>query len=142
VPIGPEDSLRMRWLSGQAAGLGNPLGRGPTVRSMTAISPYDEPRGLSANNRGERAGPSWGRETAVNNGQSRRLADNQTGSWSAVIGPDGAAGPYMACKGSGVQIPLGSTTTTPQATGLPFSSAALPALVGLPDSCHPRATRC
>src|SRR5512133_650612 len=38
--------------------------------------------------------------------------------------------------------PLSSTTTTPQVTGLPFSLAAFPVLVGLPDSCHPRATRC
>jgi hypothetical protein len=45
-------------------------------------------------------GPSWGRETAVNNGQSRCPADNQTYSSSAVISRDGAAGPYMACKGS------------------------------------------
>jgi hypothetical protein len=46
-------------------------------------------------------GPSWGRETAVNNGQPRCPADSQTYSSSAVIGRDGAAGPYMACKGSG-----------------------------------------
>jgi hypothetical protein len=45
-------------------------------------------------------GPSWGRETAVNDGQSRCLTDNQTGSWSAIIGRDGAVGPYMACKRS------------------------------------------
>jgi hypothetical protein len=45
-------------------------------------------------------GPFWGRETAVNNGQSRCPTDNQTCSLSAVIGRDGAAGPYMAYKGS------------------------------------------
>jgi hypothetical protein len=51
---------------------------------------------------GPSTGPSWGRETAVNDGQSRCLTDNQTGSLSAVTGRDGAAGPYMACKGSGL----------------------------------------
>jgi hypothetical protein len=30
--------------------------------------------------------------------------DNQTGGLSAVIGRDGAAGPYMACKGSDVSL--------------------------------------
>jgi hypothetical protein len=50
-------------------------------------------------------GPSWGRRTAVAHGQPRCPADNQTRSSSAVIGRGGAAGPYMACKGSGVQIP-------------------------------------
>jgi hypothetical protein len=50
-------------------------------------------------------GPSWGRETADNNGQPRCPTDNQTCSSSAVMRRDGAADPYMACKGSGVQIP-------------------------------------
>jgi hypothetical protein len=54
---------------------------------------------------GPSPGPSWGRETAVNSGQSRCPADNDIGRSTAVIGRDGAAGPYMACKGSGVQIP-------------------------------------
>jgi hypothetical protein len=63
---------------------------------------------------GGRRGPSWGRETAVNNGQSRCPTDNQTYSSSAIIGRDRAAGPYMACKGSGVQIP----SAPPQVNGL------------------------
>src|SRR4029453_12071100 len=45
-------------------------------------------------------GPYWGRDTAATHGQPRCPADNQTDSSSAVIGRDGAAGPYMACKGS------------------------------------------
>ena len=43
-----------------------------------------------------------GRETAVNNGQSRCPTDNQTCCLSAVIGRDEAAGPSMACKRSEV----------------------------------------
>ena len=39
----------------------------------------------------------WGRPGA---GQPRCLTDNQTTSLVAVIGRDGTAGPYMACKGS------------------------------------------
>jgi hypothetical protein len=58
-------------------------------------------------------GPSWGRETADNNGQPRCPTDNQTCSSSAVMRRDGAAGPYMACKGSGVQIPSAPPGTTP-----------------------------
>jgi len=50
-------------------------------------------------------GPSWGRETAATHGQHRYPADSQRCSSTPVIGRDGAAGPYMACKGSGVQIP-------------------------------------
>jgi hypothetical protein len=73
--------------------------RGSCVR--TPLSPCRIP-GLR---RVEAAGPSWGRETAVNSGQPRCPTDNQTYSSSAVIGGDRAAGPYMACKGSGVQIP-------------------------------------
>jgi hypothetical protein len=46
-------------------------------------------------------GPSWGRETAVNSGQLRCSADNQTHSSSAGVGRDGAAGAYMACRRSG-----------------------------------------
>jgi hypothetical protein len=53
-------------------------------------------------------GPSSDREPAVNNGQPPCPADNQTCSSSTVIGRDGAAGPYRACKGSGVQL-LSST---------------------------------
>ena len=49
-------------------------------------------------------GPSWGRETADNNGQPRCPTDNQTCSSSAVMRRDGAAGPYMACKGSPARI--------------------------------------
>ena len=48
--------------------------------------------------------------------------------------------PSMACKGSGVQIPLSSTTTSQQVTGLPLPSATLLAGSRLPDSCHRRAT--
>ena len=49
---------------------------------------------------GSPPGPSWGRETAVNNGQSRCPADNHNCSFTAVFGRGGAAGPYMACKRS------------------------------------------
>jgi hypothetical protein len=50
------------------------------------------------------AEPYWARDTAVTHGQPWCPADNQTYSSSAVFGRDRAAGPYMACKGSGVQI--------------------------------------
>jgi hypothetical protein len=93
-----------------------------SLRTTSAELPGGEP---SAINRQEftgevRSGPSWGRETAVNNGQSRCPADNQTYSSSAVISRDGAAGPYMACKGSGVQIP----SAPPGTTHLPLTLAA------------------
>jgi hypothetical protein len=66
-------------------------------------------------------GPSWGRETAVNNGQPRCPADNQTYSSSAVISRDGAAGPYLAWKrsepdfrrGAGRHLPAVTAVTAP-----------------------------
>jgi hypothetical protein len=57
-------------------------------------------------------GPSWGRETADNNGQPRCPTDNQTCSSSAVMRRDGAAGPYMACKRSDVSLGEGAAHFT------------------------------
>jgi hypothetical protein len=97
-----------------------------TARSMQAKSQGGPP-----------PGPSWGRETAVNNGQPRCPTDNQPPSLSAVIGRDGAAGPYMACKGSGVQIPSAppqdepssapsaSDSTNPSRTAVARSASAI-----------------
>jgi hypothetical protein len=51
---------------------------------------------------GPSPGPSWGRETAVNSGQSRCPADNDIGRSTAVIRRHRPAGPYMACKKSEV----------------------------------------
>ena len=82
--------------------------RPSTVRFMEARSQGGSP-----------PGPSWGRETAVNSGQSRCLTDNRTCSLSAVIGRDGAAGPYMACKRSEL-FPLSPRATfEPPATREP-----------------------
>jgi hypothetical protein len=58
-------------------------------------------------------GPSWGREPAVTHGQQRSPADSRNRSSIAVLAGHGAAGPYMACKGSGVQIP----SAPPQVNG-------------------------
>jgi hypothetical protein len=49
---------------------------------------------------GPSPGPSWGRETAINSGQSQCPADNDIGRSTAVIRRHRPAGPYMACKGS------------------------------------------
>ena len=53
-------------------------------------------------------GPSWGRETADNNGQPRCPTDNQTCSSSAVIGRDGPLVRIWHARGQG-QNPLSST---------------------------------
>jgi hypothetical protein len=73
---------------------------------------------------GTRHGPLRGRESAVNSGQSRCPTDNQTGSSSAVIGRDGAAGPYMACKGSQNRVPLAPPARDRRQRVWPASMAA------------------
>src|SRR5215207_6197749 len=55
-----------------------------------------------------RGGPSGGRETAVNNGQSRRPTDNQTYSLAAIIGRDGPQVRIWHARGQGSN-PLSST---------------------------------
>ena len=64
-----------------------------------------------------RSGPSWGRETAVNNGQPRCPADSKPRSSTAVFGRDGAAGPYMACKGSPMPVTMPSSGMEPGDAG-------------------------
>src|SRR5829696_5212581 len=52
-----------------------------------------------------RGGPSGGRETAVNNGQSRRPTDNQTYSLAAVTGRDGPQVRIWHARGQGFKSP-------------------------------------
>ena len=82
-----------------------------SLRTTSAELPGGEP---SAINRQEltgevRSGPSWGRETAINNGQSRCPTDNQTGSSSAVIGRDGGRRSVYGMQGVRGSNPLSST---------------------------------
>jgi hypothetical protein len=81
-------------------------------RPWRAPRPNDEPRGLRPRNPGRMRRPAWAAVGPRDSGQSRCFTDNRTGSLAAIIGGDGAAGPYMACKGSGVQIPSAPPGTT------------------------------
>jgi hypothetical protein len=70
-----------------------------TVSSL-AMKPTMDPVKLAAKEPlvpGPSPGPSWGRETAVNSGQSRCPADNDIGRSTAVIRRHRPAGPYTAC---------------------------------------------
>jgi hypothetical protein len=79
-------------------------------------------------------GPSWGRKTAVIYRQ-RSPADSRNRSSTAVLGRHGAAGPYMACKGSGVQIPSAPPPQHRRSKACPSFSGAT-CRCRLPDSCH------
>src|SRR5215217_8459787 len=74
-----------------------------------------------------RGGPSGGRETAVNNGQSRRPTDNQTYSLAAIIGRDGPQVRIWHARGQGSN-PLSSTPgqrpSPPSTTANPGRRAA------------------
>jgi hypothetical protein len=107
-----------------------------TVSSL-AMKPTMDPVELAAKEApvpGPSPGPSWGRETAVNSGQSRCPADNDIGRSTAVIRRHRSAGPYMACKGSGVQIP----SAPPQVNGpLRRRPPRIPALAQqIPSNCQ------
>jgi hypothetical protein len=108
---------------------------GPTQQGLTDIA-ASQPRAPGAylghgpgDSKGQQRYRAVSRDPALSSGEG----SEQPCSWRhAVYGMQGVRG----------SNPLSSTTTSQQVTGLPFSSAALPVLVGLPDSCHPRATRC
>jgi hypothetical protein len=87
-----------------------------TVPGSLRATPRMGPNHLSLHATGRREhavrapGPSWGRELAVNSGQSQSQANSH-------IGRDPAGRPYMACKGQGL-IP----STPPGTTHLQVSS--------------------
>src|SRR5215218_7488976 len=85
-------------------------------------------------------GPSWGRETAVTHGQPRCPADSKHRSSTAVSAVIGAAGPYMACKGSPMPVTMPSSGMEPCDVGGCAKVDAVPSgvqrRVHEPQVCH------
>jgi hypothetical protein len=85
-------------------------GSGSAAEATLGVpSDSDEPVALSGQPSRQHAasalGPPWGREPAVTHGQQRSPADSRNHSSTAILAVMGAAGPYMACKGSAFNSP-------------------------------------